>query len=77
MFGVSEETLAAVVRNFRRQLRMVLNADGAHIYLLIPGGNYVSGNCVSHLLQQSVTLHSLFMFHMFFVVNSGHFLKQR
>jgi hypothetical protein len=31
VISVSEETLATVVRNFRRRLRMVLDADGAHI----------------------------------------------
>jgi hypothetical protein len=30
VISVSEETLAAVVRNFRRRLQMVLDADGAH-----------------------------------------------
>lgn len=28
---VSEETIAAVVRNFRRRLQMVLDADGTHV----------------------------------------------
>jgi hypothetical protein len=31
VISVSEETLGAVVRNFRCQLKIVLDADGAHI----------------------------------------------
>jgi tRNA A58 N-methylase Trm61 len=31
VISVSEETLAAVVRNFRRRLQMVLDADCAYI----------------------------------------------
>jgi hypothetical protein len=31
VISVSEERLAAVVRNFRRRLQKVLDADGAHI----------------------------------------------
>jgi hypothetical protein len=30
-FGSSDQRLAAAVRNFRRRLQMVLDADGAHI----------------------------------------------
>jgi hypothetical protein len=31
VISVSEETLAAVVQNYRRRLQMVLDADSAHI----------------------------------------------
>jgi hypothetical protein len=31
VISVSEDTLAAVLRNFRCRLQMVLDADGAHI----------------------------------------------
>jgi hypothetical protein len=31
VISVSEETLGVFVRNFRRRLQMVLDADGAHI----------------------------------------------
>jgi adenine deaminase len=31
VISVSEETLAAVLQNYRRRLQMVLDADGAHI----------------------------------------------
>jgi hypothetical protein len=31
VINVSEETLAAVVQNFRHRLQMVLDANGAHI----------------------------------------------
>jgi hypothetical protein len=35
VISISEETLAAVVQNFRHQLQMVLHTDSAHIEMFL------------------------------------------